>query len=197
MSGAGAMGPCTLGRRCLQPKSCFSLLLACLALAAAARGARALGPAPSGARAGASVEAAQSLSDLPACGADGSLQPATDNCSVTVQFAGAGATKWCAAAVAPREGRLCLLAGAHAGGVVALRRQLRAAKQSTTLAHDSGPRFTFAISQEVSLEMTVTLVARTLSGSIDMWAPRGRVWRQAEPPTGAWRPAACVPLQAA
>lgn len=72
------------------------LFLAALLLCGAAllRPAIAVAPAPGAARDGSSVESAQRISDIPGCGEDGSLQPATDTCNLNIKLSGGGASRW-------------------------------------------------------------------------------------------------------
>lgn len=71
-------------------------LAAAAALLLLVAGAAALDPAlGTESRSGASLEAAQRIQDLPGCGGDGSLQPVTDGCSLSLTLPGGGAARWC------------------------------------------------------------------------------------------------------
>jgi hypothetical protein len=73
-------------------RAALALLLAAAGLAAAP--ASALAPQPAAARDGSSLETALRISDLPNCGTEGSLQPATDHCFVTTRMSGGGIARW-------------------------------------------------------------------------------------------------------
>jgi hypothetical protein len=80
------------GRQTAAHRAAAALFVAAVLLAASP--AAGLAPQPAAARDGASLETALRISDLPDCGADGSLQPATDRCTLSTRMSGAGVARW-------------------------------------------------------------------------------------------------------